>query len=82
MSVRGRKAVHPRLMRPRAGSAGIQHRRTPPSNASVLSRVLNNNSIEKSMSTAVRRKHVYCGMHYDLHWFRMKSNTHLRGAKA
>ena len=24
------RAVHPRLMRPRAGSAGIQHRRTPP----------------------------------------------------
>ena len=35
-----KRAVRPRLLRPRAGSAGIQHRRTPPSNASVLSRVL------------------------------------------
>ena len=31
--------LRPRLLRWRAGSAGIQHRRTPPNKASVLSRV-------------------------------------------
>ena len=34
-----KRAVRPRLLQPRASSAGIQHRRTPPKNASVLSRV-------------------------------------------
>ena len=33
------RAVRPRLLRWRAGSAGIQHRRPPPKKASVLSRV-------------------------------------------
>ena len=33
------RAVQARLLRARAGSAGIQHRRPPPKKASVLSRV-------------------------------------------